>query len=126
MENMKARLLEELGKTNGIVAYACKQAGVSRVTFYKYCNDDPEFKEQVENIVELQIDIAEAALIKKIGKGDIAAIIFYLKTKGKKRGYVERQEIQAEVSGKIETDVDFSKLSDGALREIANAKKDVK
>lgn len=49
-----------------------------------------EFR-QVE--LENSIDRAEIKLEEKIQEGDITAIIFKLKTQGKKRGYVERQEL---------------------------------
>lgn len=88
----KKKLLQELQKTSGIVAFACQKAGVSRVTFYKYRKDDPEFAEQVQDIMEVQIDVAESALLKKIRDKDLTAIIFYLKTKGKERGYIERHD----------------------------------
>jgi hypothetical protein len=38
-------------------------------------------------------DLAEMKLLSAIREGKTAELLFYLKTKGKKRGYVERQEI---------------------------------
>lgn len=87
---LKKRLLESLEKNLGHVTEACKAAGISRKTFYKYKKEDPEFKKKVKEIEEIQIDFVESKLIQNIKKGDKTSIIFYLKTKGKHRGYYER------------------------------------
>ena len=50
-------------------------------------------KQEVESIEDVALDFAESALHDNIKNGKEASIIFYLKTKGKNRGYVERQEI---------------------------------
>jgi len=97
----KARLLKALEETSGIIAFACKKAKVSRMTFYRWCKEDKEFKEQADDIQELQVDVAEAALLSKIQQKETAAIIFYLKTKGKNRGYSERKEISGPDGGEI-------------------------
>ena len=47
-----------------------------------------------EEIQESYLDFTESQLIKKIGKGDLGAICFYLKCKGKGRGYIEKQQIE--------------------------------
>ncbi len=41
---------------------------------------------------ERLVDLAESRLVQKIGEGDITAIIFTLKTKGRLRGWTERNE----------------------------------
>lgn len=89
----KDQMLEALQKHLGIVSTACKAVGISRVTHYRYMKD-PEYKVAVEQITEEAVDFAESHLLKKISEGDTTATIFYLKTKGKSRGYVERQEMK--------------------------------
>ena len=88
----KGQLLEALEKSLGIVSTACQSVGVSRTTYYKYYNDDEQFKSQVDGISDIALDCAESQLFELIKEKNVTAIIFYLKTKGKKRGYVEKQE----------------------------------
>lgn len=92
-EHNKKALLEALEKSLGVVTTACKQADIGRTTFYKYYNDDVEFRQRVDELENITLDFAESQLHQQIQKGNTAATIFLLKTKGKKRGYVERQEI---------------------------------
>jgi hypothetical protein len=94
---LKRAMLEALDKSLGIVSTAAKTAGIDRTTHYCWLKDDPEYKAAVDQIQESVIDFAESHLYKLIKEGNPAANIFYLKTKGKSRGYIERQEV--EVSG---------------------------
>lgn len=93
-EHIKKALLEALEKTLGVVTQACKMVDIGRTTFYKYYKEDEDFRRAVDDIENVGIDFAESQLHKQIKDGSTAATIFYLKTKGKKRGYVERQEIE--------------------------------
>ena len=90
---LKSSLLKALKKALGVVTTACLNSGCSRETFYKYCKDDAAFKTKVDDISNIAIDFVESQLHKQIQGGSTAATIFYLKTKAKHRGYVERQEI---------------------------------
>lgn len=47
----------------------------------------------LEEITAKSLDLAEGKLLKSINDGNLSAIIFYLKTKGRDRGYCERNEI---------------------------------
>lgn len=97
IQHTKKALLDALEKSLGVVTTACKTVGVDRGTFYHYCNSDAKFKQAVDEISDLALDFAESKLFKQIEKGDTTATIFYLKTKGKRRGYVEK--IEQEHSG---------------------------
>jgi len=100
---LKNNLLEALEQSLGVVTTACKIVGCNRSTFYKYYNDDKKFKEAVDELQNMTLDFVESQLHKQIKDGNTTATIFYLKTKGKKRGFVERQEIQME--GGIESKI---------------------
>ena len=110
----KDEVLQRLSDTSGIVASACKQAGISRFTFYEWYKNDPDFAEKVDDVKELQKDFAESLILKKMKEGDTTMIIFYAKTRMKDRGYVERQEVTG-ADGKplvSEAKVDLSKLTE--------------
>jgi hypothetical protein len=92
----KKAMIEALEKSLGIVTTACKTVGINRSTHYQWMQLDPEYKAAVDGIADIALDFAESKLHKSIESGSDTATIFYLKTKGKKRGYVERQEIQHE------------------------------
>lgn len=96
----KQQLLEALEKTHGIVKHACDMVGLSQKTFYDYCKADPEFKKAVTNYDEQQINFVESKLFENISAGDKASIMFYMRYKGRKRGYTD--QIDVNVSGSIE------------------------
>ena len=88
----KRQLVKALEKSLGIVSTACQSIGISRTTYYKYYNEDEDFRQSVDSISNIALDCAESQLFELIKEKNVTAIIFYLKTKGKKRGYIEKQE----------------------------------
>ena len=86
--------------SRGIQNEIAKRCGVERSTITNYLTKRPELRILIEQEREKMIDIAEDELDKLIKCGSFKAIQLLLKTKGKNRGYVEKQEI--EHSGGIE------------------------
>jgi len=95
-EQHKKAMIEALEKSLGVVTTACRSVGIGRTTHYLWMDKDPEYKKAVQDLENVALDYAETKLHSQITKENPTAIIFYLKTKGKKRGYVERQEISHE------------------------------
>lgn len=103
MQQHKKALIDALEKSLGVVTTACKTVQLDRTTFYRYVNEDLEFAKAVNDIEEVALDFVETQFHKQIQKGDTTACIFYLKTKGKHRGYIERREHTGKDGGPIET-----------------------
>lgn len=93
-DNKKEAMLEALERSLGIVTTACNACGINRSTHYDWMKKDPDYKQAVRDIENRTLDFAESHLHQLIRQGNPAATIFFLKTKGKARGYVERQEIE--------------------------------
>lgn len=86
-------MIAALEKCRGIVSDAVRLVDISRKTHYEWLKTDPEYKSAVEATEDVAIDFVEGKLFHNIEDGDTTAIIFYLKTKAKKRGYIEKSDI---------------------------------
>jgi len=76
------------------ISEGCKAAGIGRQTAYDWQDSDPKFKADMAACKAALIDMAESLLFRNMTEGDTTALIFFLKTQAKDRGYVERQEIR--------------------------------
>lgn len=90
----KEAMLKELEKNLGVVTLAAKTVGIARSTHYLWMTEDKVYRDTVNDLNDVVLDFAESKLHKLVEKEDVAATLFLLKTKGKKRGYIERQEIE--------------------------------
>jgi hypothetical protein len=111
-EQIKRAMVEAMEQSLGVVTTACKKVGIGRTTYYEYYNTDSKFKAEIDDLQNVAIDFAESQLHKQIKDGNTSATIFYLKTKGKSRGYVERQEVQMTGDSLFQIEIIGSKDSD--------------
>ena len=102
-EKNKQDLLKALERSLGIVTPACKEVGITRQTYHRWYNEDTEFKKAVDEINDIQGDFVENQLFKKIKEGSERSILFYMKYKGKKRGYSDSIDITSD--GKSITEI---------------------
>ncbi|MBR1785290.1 MAG: hypothetical protein IJ760_07655 [Bacteroidales bacterium] len=85
--------------------------GCSRTTLYEWRQNDPKLDAMMKEVEESLIDFTESKLMEQIKDANLTAIIFHLKTKGKKRGYTEGEEVEL----KQTNDLDLSSLSNSEL-----------
>lgn len=100
-EAAMADFLAAYEKSLGVLKPACEMTGMCRKTIWEWRKKYPEFDEACHECEEIAVDFVETKLYKLINDGAEASTIFYLKTKGRKRGYVEKQEMDmnAKVTG---------------------------
>lgn len=96
----KSDLKKAIEGSGGYISEIARRLKCDWHTADKYIK---EFELTEDLIVEDEraTDRAEIKLMQAIEDGEIAAIIFRLKTKGKKRGYVERQEVTGAGGDKV-------------------------
>ncbi|CAB5217813.1 hypothetical protein UFOVP203_18 [uncultured Caudovirales phage] len=93
----------------GNITISCQACGISRTMYQNWMKNDMEFRKTLAEIEpeEIMLDWGEHKLMERITKGDTLATMFLLKTKGKRRGYIEKQEIvhEADVVKQITVNV---------------------
>lgn len=106
---------------SGNISSCCECIDISRNTFYMWKDADTDFADAFEAIQESVGDFVEDQLLMQIKEGEIAATIFYCKTKLRKRGYVEKIENVTELKvteRKIIEEYDLNKLTIEELEDL--------
>lgn len=113
--------INALKNSLGVVTEMCDATGVARSSHYRWMKENPIYKAAVDEVSDIALDFGETQLfslmrgvkIKEVRRRqdpddktkiieetveytsapDKTSVIFFLKTKGKKRGFIERQEI---------------------------------
>ncbi|GIZ15512.1 hypothetical protein [Capnocytophaga catalasegens] len=80
------------------ISATCSALNITRKTFYSWREKRPKLNELLKEAEESIIDFAESKLLSNIQEGDTTSLIFFLKTKGKHRGYVEKVEQEVTVN----------------------------
>ena len=83
------QIADALRATGGFVTQASVKLGVTYQAVYKRLKTSPELAALKEEIDESTLDLAETKLIELIKEKNLGAICFYLKCKGRSRGYIE-------------------------------------
>lgn len=101
------------------ISKTCSSISISRNAFYDWLQNNLIFKNKFQELIEQELDEAEEMHyylrkgIPQIENGKLSgwkkepdrqALEFFLKTKGKKRGYVEKSEFEVKQVEKSELD----------------------
>ena len=107
---LKDALRETEGSYGNVKAIAAR-LGINRGTLHRLKKDWPELQEAINEEREALKDHAEGKLAKLIDDENITAIIFYLKTQARERGYVERQEVTGADGGALSIKVEYANFN---------------
>ncbi len=88
----KMNFLKEYLISFGNNALAANRVGKDPDSIYKWLKADKYFEMLYLEIKNVLLDFAEMRLYQLVNVGDLKAIEFFLKTKGKERGYTEKIE----------------------------------
>jgi hypothetical protein len=100
----QAEIKSALETCRGCVYLAAESLGIWPSAIYARVKKSPELQQLLDLYDGRRTDAAELKLEQAIRDGEPWAIQFQLKTKGRNRGYVERQEV--ENRGRIQLEVE--------------------
>lgn len=112
--------IEAARDSRGFVTTIAKRLGCTRGYVYQLAKKFKTFQDAIDEEREGLKDFAEGKLLQQIDEGNTTAIIFYLKTQAKGRGYVERQQVESIVQDELNAVLDKlqSKLTDDEYQHI--------
>lgn len=87
------QIIEALRATNGLISLAAKRLGCNPTTIYRRAERVQSVRRVIDECRAELVDEAEQALRNAILDREPWAVALTLRTLGKNRGYVERQEL---------------------------------
>jgi len=99
------QFIDAILRTGGIIGAIAKNVGCTWHTAKKYCTQYPSVARVYQDECESILDMAEVELIQQIRNGEQWAVKYILSTKGKQRGFTEKQEVDVTSGGKSLLDI---------------------
>lgn len=94
----REQVIAALKATGGFITHAADELGCSYRTIENYIKQDPSIAVENAHIQENRLDIAESVVIQTMEGSDkkvaLDASKFYLKYKGRQRGYIKAQKLE--------------------------------
>jgi len=101
----REELISAIWAAQGKVTVAAQRLGCTVRTIYNYANKYATVQNAIDEARamwdEKLVDLAELKLFQEVNDGNAWAIKYALSTKGKHRGYVERQEVTGADGGAL-------------------------
>lgn len=88
-----------LRETGGFMTRAAELLNVTQSAVSQRIRSSTRLQAVMEEIEEQYLDLSEGKLISLINKEDLGAIKFYLRCKGVRRGYIERNHLDVSTPG---------------------------
>lgn len=100
MNDKQLNFITEYPQCRYNITTTCQEIKISRQLFYDWMEQDAEFKKEFENLEEFRIDLAEETLLQAMQVAmSVDAAKFLLNKKGRKRGYIEKTDIDITSNG---------------------------
>ena len=90
----KKIIIAALRASNGLVSAAATRLGCDRKTIRNYFERYPELDQELRDIRDSFVDLAEGSLLAQVQEKNTAATIFLLRCLGKSRGWVDSPNVQ--------------------------------
>ena len=121
-----AEMAKALRDAKGFKTIAARRLGCSLDTVERYVKWYEECETACREAEDEILDLGEAKLIERVKAGEGWAVCFLLKTKGKRRGYVERMEVSGKDGNAVKVDAVITpaaleRLSDAELEQLRDS-----
>jgi hypothetical protein len=103
------QIADAIKQSGGFISIAAEQLGITVAGVSQRIKKSEELQKVVDDIEEKRLDLAESKLIANIKANDQRAIEFYIRHKGRRRGYIPVDSHIIETDKPLEIKVTWAK-----------------